>query len=92
MPDKSEPSQPVAAAEPSDELEATRRALASAERQLEELRRSRSAEMARLERQAYWLERWRIDLDALMSRRIVRAFVAAVGGVLRLVQSPRRQR
>jgi hypothetical protein len=72
------------------ELALTRAALASAERQLSELREARSAEMARLERQVYWLERWRIDLDALMSRRIVRAFVATVGSVLRLAGRVRR--
>jgi hypothetical protein len=74
------------------ELALTRAALASAEQQLSELREARSAEMARLERQAYWLERWRIDLDALMSRRIVRAFVAAVGSVLRLAGRLRGRR
>jgi hypothetical protein len=74
------------------ELALTRAALASAEQQLSELREARSAEMARLERQAYWLERWRIDLDALMSRRIVRAFVAAVGSALRLAGRLRRRR
>jgi hypothetical protein len=66
------------------ELSRTREALAQAEQELAELRASRSAEMARLERQAYWLERWRIDLDALMSRRVVRSFVKAVGALLRL--------
>ena len=85
MPDASEQTQPPAElAEPTGELAATRSALASAERQLAELRAARSAEMARLERQAYWLERWRIDLDALMRRRSVRVFVGVVGSVLRL--------
>jgi hypothetical protein len=51
------------------ELEQTREALASAERQLFELRDRRSATMARLERQAYWLERGRVDLDAWMRKR-----------------------
>ena len=46
------------------ELALTRGALAAAEQQLSELREARSAEMARLERQAYWLERGGIDLDA----------------------------
>ena len=80
----------TAPAEPStrnleQELAQTRNALAEAERELAELRAARSAEMARLERQAYWLERWRIDLDALMSRRFVRGIVKAVGAALRLV-------
>lgn len=53
-------------------LSDTRQALTAAERQLFELRAQRSAEMARLEQQTYWLERTRIDLDALMRRRSVR--------------------
>ena len=67
------------------ELALTRAALASTEQQLSELREARSAEMARLERQAYWLERWRIDLDALDApapRAVL--FVARRGRVLRL--------
>ena len=42
------------------------------ERELLELRDERSVAMARLERQAYWLERGRIDLDAWMRRRPLR--------------------
>ena len=66
------------------DLVRTREALAATERELAELRAARSAEMARLERQVYWLERWRIDLDALMRRRLVRVFVSTVGSLLRL--------
>ena len=51
------------------ELSRTREALASAERQLLELRDQRSKTMARLERQAYWLERGRVDLDSWMRKR-----------------------
>ena len=73
------------------ELALTRAALAAAEQQLSELREARSAEMARLERQAYWLERWRIDLDALDARRPHAAGVrGAVGSVL--LRLPRRLR
>jgi septal ring factor EnvC (AmiA/AmiB activator) len=66
------------------ELEETRIALAAAEQQLLELRDRRSTEMARLERQAHWVERSRIDLDRLMSRRSVRALILARQLVLRL--------
>jgi hypothetical protein len=66
------------------ELERTRAALAEAERQLAELRAARSAEMARLERQAYWPERWGVDLDALMSGPL-RPFLRAAASVLRLI-------
>lgn len=59
------------------ELEQTRVALEAAERQLLELRDWRSTEMGRLERQAHWIERSRIDLDRLMARRSVRALISA---------------
>jgi hypothetical protein len=74
------------------ELARTRAALAEAERQLEELRASRSAEMARLERQAYWPERWGIDLDALMSgpwRPILRAAARLLRLVTRILPGKR---
>ena len=62
-------------------------ALTAAEGELLELRERRSLEMARLERQVYWLERWSIDLDAWMRRRPVRIALRTLGFVLRL---PRR--
>ena len=58
------------------EIAELREALAATEAELLRLREHRSLEMARLERQAYWLERWGIDLDALMRRRPVRAALA----------------
>ena len=66
------------------ELEETRIALAAAEQQLLDLRDWRSTEMARLERQAHWVEWSRIDLDRLMSRPSVKALVLARRFVLRL--------
>jgi hypothetical protein len=66
------------------ELARTREALAEAERELAELRASRSAEMARLERQAYWPERWGVDLDALMAGPW-RPVLRAAAQILRLV-------
>jgi hypothetical protein len=71
----------------STEIAQLRRALASAEAELLRLREGRSLEMARLERQAYWVERWGIDLDAWMRRRLVRLIVRTLGFLLRL---PRR--
>ena len=64
------------------ELAATRGALAETERQLRELRERRSAEMERLERQAYWLEWAGIDFERLMARRRAahRAEGPATGG------------
>jgi len=54
------------------QLARTREALGETERELLELRDRRSVRMAELERHAYWLERGRIDLDALMQRRPLR--------------------
>jgi hypothetical protein len=51
------------------EVAQMREALAETERQLFELRERRSATIARLERQAYWLERGRVDLDSWMRKR-----------------------
>ncbi|MGH2978009.1 MAG: class I SAM-dependent methyltransferase [Solirubrobacterales bacterium] len=62
----------------------TREALAQAEQELLELRDRRSIEMARLERQAYWLERGRIDLDALMQRPVMRFVFRAMARLLRV--------
>jgi septal ring factor EnvC (AmiA/AmiB activator) len=68
------------------ELAATRAALADRERELMELRNQRSAEMARLERQVYWLERFGIDLDALMRRRLVLAAFTVLRSFVRAVR------
>jgi 2-polyprenyl-3-methyl-5-hydroxy-6-metoxy-1,4-benzoquinol methylase len=62
----------------------TREALAEAERELLELRDRRSIEMARLERQTYWLERGRIDLDALMKRPLMRFMFRLLARMLRI--------
>jgi SAM-dependent methyltransferase len=67
-------------AEPED----TRRALAAAEQELLELRDSRSTRMGELERQAYWLERARIDPEDLMRRRPVRILFGLMQRVRRL--------
>jgi O-antigen biosynthesis protein len=74
------------------EIAQLRVTLADTERELLEVRDARSVAMARLERQAYWLERGRIDLDAWMRRRPLRlAFRAAtlVLGLFRRLRGPR---
>jgi len=68
----------------SNEIAQLRQALAAAEAELLRLREHRSLEMARLERQVYWLDRWRIDLDAWMRWKPVRIAVRALGFLLRL--------
>lgn len=62
----------------------TREALAETERELLELRDRRSIEMARLEKQTYWLERGRIDLDALMQRPLMRFMFKVMARLLRI--------
>ena len=66
------------------EIAELRGTLADTERELLELRDARSVAMGRLERQAYWLERGRIDLDAWMRRRPLRLAFRAFALLLRL--------
>ena len=75
------------------ELAATRSALEESERQLRELRHRRSAEMERLERQAYWLEWAGIDFERLMARRGPRLLLGALRRAARaMVRAIRRLR
>jgi hypothetical protein len=74
------------------ELARLREALAASEEELLVLREQRSAKMAHLERQVYWLERWGIDLDAWMQRKAVRFVFRALGFVLRLPRRVRERR
>ena len=78
-----------APARESTEIAHLQRALADAEAEVLRLREHHSLEMARLERQVYWLDRWGIDLDAWMRRRPVRLALRTLGFLLRL---PRRLR
>ena len=68
------------------ELAQVRRSLAETEQELLLLRDRRSIEMARLERQAYWLERAQIDLDAWMARRPMRLALRVGARVLRALR------
>lgn len=51
------------------EIEALRARVADLEAQLAEQARTTNAVVARAQQKLYWLERWQIDLDALMTRR-----------------------
>jgi SAM-dependent methyltransferase len=62
----------------------TREALAATEREVLELRDRHSIEMARLEKQTYWLERGQIDLDALMQRPLMRFAFKVTARLLRI--------
>jgi SAM-dependent methyltransferase len=74
------------------ELAEVRRALAATEQELLEARDARSVAMAHLERQTYWLERGRIDLDAWMRRRPLRLAFFAVTFMLRVLRRLRGSR
>jgi hypothetical protein len=81
-----EPAQPVI------EIAQLRKALAATEAELLRLRQHRSLEMARLERQVYWLDRWGLDLDAWMQRRPVRALFSVLRFARRLIRKLRARR
>lgn len=74
------------------ELAEVRRALAATEQELLEARDARSVAMAHLERQTYWLERGRIDLDAWMRRRPLRLAFYALTFALRVLRRLRGRR
>jgi SAM-dependent methyltransferase len=68
------------------EIAALRETLAATEQELLEVRDARSVAMAQLERQVYWLERGKIDLDAWMRRRPLRLAFRAVTLFLRVLR------
>ena len=68
------------------EIAVLRETLASTEQELLEVRDARSVAMAQLERQVYWLERGKIDLDAWMRRRPLRLAFRAVTLFLRVLR------
>ena len=63
------------------ELEALRARVAALERENAQLAARANAAIAAAQEQAYWLERWGIDLNALMRRRGAHELRAAVRGV-----------
>lgn len=75
-----------------DEIVALRARVAELETQLEEQARATNALVARAEEQLYWLERWHIDLDRVMSRRGAQQALAALKKVRGLVRAARRQK
>ena len=74
------------------EIAVLRRTLAATEQELLEARDARSVAMAQLERQTYWLERGKIDLDAWMRRRPLRIAFLALTLVLRVLRRLRGSR
>jgi hypothetical protein len=63
---------------PDEELEALRRRVADLERELEERTRRANAAVAAAQDRSYWLDRWGVDLNALMRRRGAAEFRAAL--------------
>jgi ubiquinone/menaquinone biosynthesis C-methylase UbiE len=74
------------------EIAELRHTLAATEQELLEARDARSVAMAHLERQTYWLERGRIDLDAWMRRRPLRLAFGALALALRVLRRLRGRR
>jgi hypothetical protein len=74
------------------EIAVLRRTLAATEQELLETRDARSVAMAQLERQTYWLERGKIDLDAWMRRKPLRLAFMALTLMLRVLRRLRGSR
>jgi hypothetical protein len=80
-------SEPASPASRDQELEALRRRVADLERELAERTALANAAVAAAQDRSYWLDRWGIDLNAVMRRRgaaELRAAVRAVRAVYRL--------
>ena len=78
-----------ATTEQEQEIEALRARVAELERQLADQAAHANAAIAAAQDRAYWLDRWHVDLNALMRRRGAREFRAllrAVRSVGRLVK------
>jgi hypothetical protein len=76
------------------ELEALRVRVAELERERAEQVATASAALAAAQERAYWLDRWHLDLNALMARRgasELRAIVRAVRTVIRKVRMAKRR-
>jgi predicted nucleic acid-binding Zn-ribbon protein len=68
---------PDTAAEQHTEIEALRARVAELERELAERTERANAAIAAAEDRVYWLDAWKIDLDALMKHRLAqRVFFA----------------
>lgn len=75
-----------------EEIEVLRARVAELEAQLEQQTRATNALVARSQEQLYWLERWHIDLDRVMSRRAAQQALEALKKVRGLVRAARRQK
>jgi hypothetical protein len=76
------------------ELEALRARVAALEAERAELLRATAAAVATAQERAYWLDRWHVDLNAVMARPAaarVRAIARAVRAPLRLARGLARR-
>jgi hypothetical protein len=76
------------------ELEYLRDRVASLEREREEQLRLVTRAVAAAQQRAYWLDRWHVDLNALMARRGAAEFRAAirvVRGIIRRARALKRR-
>lgn len=74
------------------EVERLRARVAELERQLTEQAAHANAAIAAAQDRAYWLDRWRLDLNALMETRTGRALRMLAGLLRRPVRAVRRLR
>jgi hypothetical protein len=72
------------------ELEALRARVAELERENAEMARRTNAAVAAAQERAYWLDRWHVDLNALMRRRGAAEFRAVLRALRRVVRALRR--
>jgi hypothetical protein len=76
------------------ELDALRARVAALEAERAELLRTTAATVAAAQRRAYWLDRWHVDLNALMARPAaarIRAAARAVRMPVRGVRAVKRR-
>jgi hypothetical protein len=84
--------EPISPPSRDDELEALRRRVADLERELAERTELANAAVAAAQDRSYWLDRWHVDLNALMRRRgasELRAALRAARAVYRLLYDAR---
>jgi predicted nucleic acid-binding Zn-ribbon protein len=85
-PDIAPAEQALAGAAAEQEIERLRARVATLEQELLEVQAQANAAVAHWQERAYWLERWHLDLNALMRRR----GASELRGLLRALRSVKR--
>ena len=83
-------SRPTAPGSEGDELVWLRARVASLEQELVETHARANAAIASAQEQLYWLDRWHVDLNALMQRRGAAEFRSFVRGLRAVFRTLRR--